>query len=157
MGRRVGAACSPDKVGSSRGRPRQGVGVVVRWGGRLHGGERRKASSVLPPTRSVEGCTWRLYTDLSNLLVGPRQSPPSPGSPSVRLLDAPLVAGAIALGPPTRHFCPATVSSTAARITTASTPLPLLHLRCRCRSDSALLLLPSPWLRRPSSYVPPPI
>ena len=25
----------------------------VRWGGRLHGGERRKASSVLPPTRAV--------------------------------------------------------------------------------------------------------
>ena len=55
MGRRVGAACSPDKVGSSRGRPRQGAGVAVRWGGRLHGGERRKASSVLPPTRAVEG------------------------------------------------------------------------------------------------------
>ena len=54
MGRRVGAACSPDKVGSSQGRPRRGVGVAVRWGGRLHGGERWKASSVLPPTRSVE-------------------------------------------------------------------------------------------------------
>ena len=28
--------------------------MAVRWGGRLHGGERRKASSVLPPTRAVE-------------------------------------------------------------------------------------------------------
>ena len=48
VGQRVGAACSPNKVGSSRSRPRQGAGVAVRWGGRLHGGERRKASSVLP-------------------------------------------------------------------------------------------------------------
>ena len=50
MGQRVGAACSPDKVGSSRSRPRRGAGVAVWWGGRLHGGEHRKASSVLPIT-----------------------------------------------------------------------------------------------------------
>ena len=58
MGRRVRAACSTDKVGSSRSRPRRDAGVAVQWGGRLHGGERRKASSVLPPTRDpflVEG------------------------------------------------------------------------------------------------------
>ena len=28
--------------------------MAVQWGGRLHGGERRKASSVLPPTRAVD-------------------------------------------------------------------------------------------------------
>ena len=33
MGRRVEAACSPDKVGSSRGRPRRGAGVAEQWGG----------------------------------------------------------------------------------------------------------------------------
>ena len=32
VGQRVGAACSPDKVGSSRSRPRRGAGVPVRWG-----------------------------------------------------------------------------------------------------------------------------
>ena len=36
-GRRVGAACSPDKVGSSRIRPRQGAGVAKQCGGRFHG------------------------------------------------------------------------------------------------------------------------
>ena len=45
---------SPDKVGSSWSRPRRGAGVAVRWGGRLHGGRRQKASSVLPPTQEVE-------------------------------------------------------------------------------------------------------
>ena len=70
MGRRVGAACSPDKEGSSRGRPRRGAGVAVQWGGRLHGGERRKASSVLPPTRSVEKRTKK-----RSLIIVPVTSP----------------------------------------------------------------------------------
>ena len=61
MGRRVGAACSPDKAGSSQSRPRRGAGVAVRWGGRLHGEERRKASSVLPPTRAVARNKTRFY------------------------------------------------------------------------------------------------
>ena len=41
MGRRVGAACSPDKVGSSRSRHRRGASVIVRWGGEA---SRRRAS-----------------------------------------------------------------------------------------------------------------
>ena len=32
VGQRVGAACSPDKVGSSRSRLQRGAGVPVRWG-----------------------------------------------------------------------------------------------------------------------------
>ena len=31
-GQRVGAACSPEKVGSSKSRLRRGAGVAVRWG-----------------------------------------------------------------------------------------------------------------------------
>ena len=44
MERMAGAACSPEKVGSSQIFPRQGAGVDVRYGVRLHGGELRKVS-----------------------------------------------------------------------------------------------------------------
>ena len=76
MGRRVGAACSPDKAGYFCSRPRQGADVAVRWGGMIHGEERRKASSVLPPTRAVSAyITSSLLVPLLDFLLLPFRVP----------------------------------------------------------------------------------
>ena len=48
MGRRVGAACSPDKVGSSRNFPLQASGVSIRYWGKFNEDDPQKASLGLP-------------------------------------------------------------------------------------------------------------
>ena len=67
MGRMVGDACGPNKVGSSRSRPIRGVSVAVRCEGRFQGEELQKTSLCIP-TILIEGYDF-IYYSFCGLLV----------------------------------------------------------------------------------------
>ena len=64
VGQRVGDACSPDKVGSSRSRPRRGSGVAVWWGA----GFTEESVGRRPPPHSHTGAPLRATSRRAHLV-----------------------------------------------------------------------------------------
>ena len=82
------------------------------------------------------------YMDLSNLLVGPRQSSPAPSSPSLCLLTPCLLPPPSTLGRrrhPQDKTGPSAVTPAVARVTAASAPSPLPRRRHRYHPSSVSL------------------